>query len=264
MIYSDFHMHTTFCDGHNTPEEMVLSGIEKGLKQIGICAHSYQFFDEGFCIKKDKVSDFISEVNAQKEKYKDKIRVYCGVEQEFFSDTDSLGFDYVIGSCDYIKKDGKYLDVDYTADIFRDNVLKFFDGDFYAYCEAYYETLADVVEKTGCDIIGHFDIVAKFNEGGVFFDEKHPRYVSAYRKAVDKLIKYGVPFEINTGAISRGYKTLPYPSGDIIDYIISKGGKFILSSDAHSAENICFQFDICEEIIDSKNALGHLVFTIDK
>ena len=29
MIYSDLHMHTVFCDGKNTPEEMVLSAIDK-------------------------------------------------------------------------------------------------------------------------------------------------------------------------------------------------------------------------------------------
>ena len=263
MIYSDFHMHTTFCDGKNSPEEMVLSGIEKGLKQMGICAHSYQFFDEGFCIKKDRVSDFILEMRRLKEKYKDKIQVFCGVEQEYFSDTETFGFDYVIGSCHYIKKEGKYLDVDYTADIFKDNVEKYYGGDFYAYCEDYYNTVSDIVEKTDCDIIGHFDIVSKFNEGGKYFDFSHPRYVAAYKKAVDRLIKYDVPFEINTGAISRGYREVPYPSSDIIEYILSCGGNFILSSDAHSVETIGFQFDKCIEILERKNAFNHIVFTLD-
>ena len=31
----DFHMHTTFCDGKNSPEDMVLGAIEKGLKRVG-------------------------------------------------------------------------------------------------------------------------------------------------------------------------------------------------------------------------------------
>ena len=261
MIYSDFHMHTSFCDGKNSPEEMIVSAIEKGLEKIGICAHSYQFFDEGFCIKKDRVSDFILEISRLKDAYKDKIEIFCGVEQEYFSDTTTEGFDYVIGSCHYIKKDGKYLDVDYTAEIFKDNVDKHFGGDFYAYCEAYYETIADVVEKTHCDIIGHFDIVTKFNEGGCFFDEKHPRYVLAYKKAVDRLIKYNIPFEINTGAISRGYKETPYPSIDIMEYIASCGGKFILSSDAHSFSHIGFQFDKCREILESRKMVSSLIAT---
>ena len=33
-------MHTCYCDGKNTPEEMVQSAIEKGLSTVGISGHS--------------------------------------------------------------------------------------------------------------------------------------------------------------------------------------------------------------------------------
>ncbi|UKI37161.1 MAG: hypothetical protein L6V93_02935 [Clostridiales bacterium] len=60
--------------------------------------------------------------------------------------------------------------------------------------------------------------------------------------AIEKLVKYNVPFEINTGAILRGYRKTPYPNADFIRKIESLGGKFILSSDAHSAEKFVFRF----------------------
>ena len=77
----------------------------------------------------------------------------------------------------------------------------------------------------------------------------HPRYVAAWQYAVDELLIYDIPFEINTGAISRGYKTQPYPSADMIAYIREHGGRFVLSSDAHSADNVAYQFEKYEALI---------------
>ncbi len=256
MVRGDFHMHTTFCDGKNTPEEMVISAIEKGMTKLGICVHSYQFFDESFCIKKDEQKNFLSEISHLKEKYKDKIKIYSGAELEYYSEFDTSGFDYVIGSVHYVKKDNNYLVVDCSKDAIDEATEKFFDGDIYSYCEAYYETVGDVCEKTKCDIIGHFDLVTKFNEGNCHFDTKNPRYIKAYQKAVDRLIPYNVPFEMNTGAISRGYRTKPYPDDDIVEYILSKGGKIILSSDAHNSDSIGLAFDKCEEILKKYNVIN--------
>ena len=57
----------------------------------------------------------------------------------------------------------------------------------------------------------------------------------------------GIPFEINTGAIARGYRQLPYPAPEILSYIAKNGGKVILTSDAHSPENLCYRFDMAEK-----------------
>ena len=96
---------------------------------------------------------------------------------------------------------------------------------------------------TRCDIIGHFDLITKFIEQDPQFDVHHPRYVKAWQGAADTLLKTGRPFEINTGAISRGYRTSPYPAGEIRDYIRAHGGKLILSSDSHQKETIAFRFE---------------------
>ena len=40
MIKTSFHTHTTFCDGKNTPEEMVVAAIEKGFVALGFSTHS--------------------------------------------------------------------------------------------------------------------------------------------------------------------------------------------------------------------------------
>jgi histidinol-phosphatase (PHP family) len=106
-----------------------------------------------------------------------------------------------------------------------------------------------VVNKTECDIIGHFDLISKFIEKEPLFDVTHPHYVAAWQKAVDELLKHNVPFEINTGAISRGYRTQPYPSEEMREYIREKGGRFVLSSDAHSTDAIAYKFEEYEAMV---------------
>ncbi len=249
MILCDKHMHTSLCDGKNSPEEMILSGLKKGMKTIGLSGHCYTHFDESYCMTKDTMLKYFEEIHHLKELYKGKIEVLCGIEQDYYAGKPLLDFDYVIGSVHYILKNGEYIPVDENESITVNAVKKHYNGDYYAYAEDYYRLVGDVQNATNADIIGHFDLITKFNEGNKLFDESAPRYVNAYKKAIDNLISYGKPFEVNTGAISRGYRTEAYPSLPILKYIKEKGGNVILSSDSHSAENICFQFDNWEKTI---------------
>lgn len=253
MISKDLHMHTVYCDGACTPEDMVLSAIDKGLGTVGLSGHSYTFFDESYCMQKEKVPRYIAECRYLRAKYFDQIHVLCGAEQDYYSDYPTDDFDYVIGSVHYIKAGEDYIPVDESVEILKEAAQKHFGGDMYALCEKYFETVADVARKTDCDIIGHFDLISKFIEREPLFDTHHPRYLAAWRKAVDELVKFDVPFEINTGAISRGYRTSPYPSKEIQDYIREKGGRFVLSSDAHSAGNIAYEFERYSEELEVRS-----------
>ena len=250
MITKDLHMHTCYCDGARAPEEMILSAIEKGLNTVGISGHSYTFFDESYCMQKAAVPRYLAECRYLRAKYFDRIHVLCGVEQDYYSDYPTDEFDYVIGSVHYVKVDEEYIPVDESVAILQDAVEKHFNGDIYALCELYFATVADVVNKTDCDIIGHFDLISKFIEREPLFDIRHPRYIAAWQKAVDTLLRYDVPFEINTGAISRGYRTSPYPNKDMIAYIKEHGGRFVLSSDAHSTDAIAYRFEEFEAMTE--------------
>ncbi len=237
----DLHMHTTFCDGKNTPEEMVLSAIEKGLKTVGISGHAPTPFDASYCIAVEKLDEYFSEVERVKEKYADKINVLSGLEVDYYSEVPKKYLeraDYIIGSVHYIFKNGEYIVVDNTAEILRDACARLWDGDAYAMIDDYYKTVADVVRKLDPDVIGHIDLITKFIETDEFFDTSDPRYMESSRSAAKALIPFGIPFEINYGAITRGYRTLPYPEKPLLDFIIENGGRTIKSSDAHASENI--------------------------
>lgn len=249
MILTDLHVHTCFSDGCGTPEEAVLAAIEKGMVCIGFSDHGYTDFDESYCIPKDRLEEYSSVIAQLKETYRDKIRILCGIEQDLYSRQSVQGYDYVIGSLHYVKAGETYISVDHKPEILSDAVRRYFDGDIYRLLECYYGALAELAERAEISVIGHFDLVTKFNEKCALFDEDHPRYVAAWQAAADRLLKKGIPFEINTGAISRGWRTEPYPAKPIWVYIRERGGKFILSSDSHSPENLCFGFDKWEHLL---------------
>ena len=244
----DLHMHTLFSDGEHTPEEMVEEGIRKGLTRIGISDHSHADWDE-VCMPSDRIESYHEEIARIKKKLAGRTEVRCGLERDYYSD-DYSTYDYVIGSVHAIRmQDGYYFCVDWMPERMEENVRTYFGGDWYALTEKYFQMEADVVRKTRCDIIGHFDLVCKFNEQRRWFDPNHPRYVAAWKKAADVMLKTGKPFEVNTGAISRGYRTDAYPARDIRTYLKNHGGRLILSSDAHQKENIAYAFQrFLEEI----------------
>ena len=261
-------MHTTYCDGKNSAEEMIIAAIDNGLKTVGLSGHSFTWFDTSYCMSQDNTQAYIEEVNRLKAKYADRIQVLLGIELDYWADIDTMPYDYIIGSSHYVLKDEEYLDIDYYADLLMDGANKHFGGDMAAMAQAFYAQMGDIVKKTECDIIGHFDLITKFNETlpVQIVGTADPRYMTAWMDAVDRIFedtaelrRSGRPnrletlgllkagdrpvFEVNTGAMAKGYRTSPYPAADQIKYIKNKGGILILSSDSHSTDKICYAFE---------------------
>ncbi len=250
MQNADFHMHTTYCDGKSTPEEMVKSAIAKGLTVVGLSGHAslpLQIEDTSSMTEAGAV-EYRAEIAALKEKYKDQITVLCGIEQDYFSHLPTHEYDYVIGSVHEVLVNGKYIAVDAKPEKLKACIDTEYHGDIYALAEDYYALVGDIVNKTDCDIIGHFDLITKFTEKAIELDTQHPRYIRAWKAAADQLLAAGKIFEINSGAISRGWRTKPYPAVDILAYLKEKGGKLIITSDSHHADNIAYMFDLSMSI----------------
>lgn len=241
MIKADFHTHTNFCDGKNTPAQMVVSAYAMGLTDYGISGHGYITSGEEFGMNPKVFEQYKSEIMKLKEQYKGKMNIYMGVE------LDILGYlheaDYTIGSCHCIEKNGEYVIVDDTEEKLCNAVNRLWNGDWYSMTGDYYELVSKTYDITKCDFIGHFDLITKFNQDNKHFDESNDIYLEQAYNAMKKLNSYGVPFEINTGAISRGYRKEPYPNKILLRELYNMGGRIIINSDSHSAENICYKFD---------------------
>ena len=251
MSYSNFHTHTTFCDGKHTPEEMVAAAVRAGCPALGFSGHAYTPFDASFCMSPENTLRYRAEVTRLKEAYEGKLRVLCGLEQDVLSVTPDAPYDYLIGAVHYISKDGCYLSVDASGGEQDTAVRELFGGDYYAYTTAYYNEVARVYDRTGCDIVAHLDLVAKFNEGGCRFDEDDRRYRHAALGALEALAQAPVAFEINTGAIRRGYRSSPYPAPFLLKELARRKLPVILSADAHDASGLLFRFDEAAQLAQS-------------
>ena len=251
MMYpKDYHIHTTFSDGADTPEQVVEAAIEKGLAEIGFSDHSYISLPSEIVYWKGAEFEplYKAEIARLKEKYKGKIKISCGIEQDYFSDHGAADYDYIIGAVHFVKAGDILIGVDEPPEYTLKN-LEYFGGDIYTFIGEYYKLVGSVVEVTKCDIIAHFDLIAKYNDGGALFNDADPRYNKAWRPAADALLKTGKPFEINTGAMARGVKKTAYPGGEITEYLKARGAKFVLASDAHKKEDLCFGFEKYEKLL---------------
>ena len=244
---ANFHTHTTFCDGKNTPEEMVREAIACGMKTLGFSGHGYTGFDGSFCM--DDPAGYRKEILRLKKEYEGRLTILLGVEEDLYEYADRDAYDYIIGSMHYLKVGDVYhsLDCDYAT--LKHCVDTCFAGDSLALANEYFETFCRYIETRKPDIVGHFDIITKF-------DEKNPPLFlgkSGYEKLAcayaERAAKCGCLFEVNTGAIARGYRTNPYPTLSIVRTLRENGARFILSSDCHSKDGILYGFDIAKEVL---------------
>ncbi len=254
----DYHVHTVFSDGEDTPEAVAEAAYRRGFTELGFSDHSHTDFDLSYCMHRAKYPEYRARIQALKEAYAGKLTIFCGIEQDGFSEEPTDEFDYVIGSLHYLRIGGETVEVDGSADILKAAAEQHFGGDILCVTECYYETLAERIPRTKPDLIGHFDLISKFNEGDTLFPSSDERYRKAWQAAADALLALHVPFEVNTGAMSRGYRTKPYPSAEMLRYLAERGGKFLLSSDSHSAGTLGFAFEAVRGLVPEGSLLEAL------
>ena len=237
----NLHVHSTFCDGKDTPEEMIETAIERGFGSIGFSVHSYVSASPFGMVTPKKINTFNEAIPRIKEKYRGIIDIYKGIEYDIYSDCGFDGYDYTIASVHYLKTNEGRKTFDVGADATAEYIDKYFDNDPMKFAKVYYDAVASMSEYGSFDVIGHFDLITKNNEIKSFFDTESKEYLSLAFDAI-RTLKNKIPFfEVNTGAISRGYRTSPYPQIDILRELKANGFGAVISSDCHDRRYVdCF------------------------
>lgn len=234
----NLHTHTIYDDGKNTPEELILVTCEKGFDSLGFSGHSPLPFFLDYAMTAEGLEEYKKEIAALKQKYEGKIDVYCGLEFDIYSHTDLTGYDYVIGSVHCIPFENEVVEFDRSAEATRSYITRYFGGDGMVYARAYYERLMRLPEYGKIDIIGHFDLVTKFCEQQQFFDMESKEYRSLVVETAEALVGEIPYFEVNTGAISRGYRTTPYPDMYLLKELKRLGFGVVITSDCHDSKDL--------------------------
>jgi len=258
----NLHTHTTYADGKDTPEELVLEAIKKGFGSIGFSEHSYlRYSSYPNQLTIDKMELYKKEIKDLRSKYREQIKIYCGLEYDFYSDLNVDGFDYLIGSVHYLDCNGKVATFDRGLNETLDYVKENFGGSGISFAKKYFETVASLPQKHKFDIVGHFDIITKNNEQGGFIDVSTNEYLNSGFEAINSL-KGKIPFfEVNTGAISRGYKTSPYPQMEFLREFKRCGFGALITSDCHDKSFIDCQFEDAQELLSAAGFNSRYILT---
>lgn len=250
MLYKqNLHVHTTYCDGNDTPEEMLEEAIRQGFDSIGFSGHSFMRYSPGHSMTMTGTEDYKSHITRLKKEYAEKIRVFLGLEYDMYSNVDMSGYDYLIGSVHYLRVNGEHVGFDRSMEQVREVIDTHFDGDGMAYAKMFYETLAKLPEYGKFDILGHTDLICKHSENALFFDTFSPKYRAWALDALEAL-RGKIPFfEVNTGAISRGYRTTPYPAPFLLDAMREMGFGAVITSDCHDRRALSCFYGEAEELL---------------
>lgn len=248
----NLHTHCTYCDGKSTLEENVLKAISLGFLDLGFSSHAYTA-DENSEIELslNDTSKYFNEIKELKDKYKDKINIYTGLEIDNLRPFLYEETEYSIGSIHFINTPQGLMSIDYKPEILNE-IIQSFDG-WKNFLIKYFSDMISFAKICNYDITGHFDLYTKFENHGTPLNLDFRTYKELALNTIEELVKMGKIIEINTGAISRGYKTKPYPDTFILNHLQQINAPIIISSDAHHADNLDCYFTETEQLLKSLN-----------
>ena len=253
MFYSqNLHTHSTFCDGKNDIESTVLKALEIGFTSIGFSGHSHcEYIKSSSSMSRENTLVYKKEIARLKEKYKDRIEIFCGLEFDQYSDDDKKGYEYIIGANHYLKLGSEFVGFDRDAKTVKFIIDEYFGGDGLKFAKEYYYQLAELPKYGKFDIVGHFDLISKNCEIFPLFDESSDKYKKYALDCLYALKEKIHIFEINTGAMARGCRTTPYPRSIILEEMVKAGVSFTIGSDCHDNEFLSYGFSdalkLCKE-----------------
>jgi len=235
-IRSNIHTHTDWSDGKDPMESVIATAVEKGFHTIGISDHAYVPFCSQWSLKAGQESAYMAEMRRLREKFAGKIDVLCGIEYGYEGESPELDYDYFIGSLHSLKINGADYEVDHDPAHFQ-ALLDCCHGDSLEVAKRYYNDLAEFTLKCRPTVLGHFDLLTKFS-----MVELSDAYWYCAEEAMKAVLPAVQVVEVNTGAMSRGWRDEAYPDDQVLKLVLQLGGKIILSSDSHQACHLDYAF----------------------
>jgi len=267
------HTHTVYCDGSDDIETYCRVAYEKGLACIGFSSHAPVTSKAGiktsWNLPDEKLPEYIESVLDAKVRWEGKLPVYLGLEVDFIEGTmgpadedyQDMGLDFIIGSVHFVvPPNGNFFAVDDSPENVYSGISKGFDGDPMGMVEAYFHSVAEMILAGGFDVLGHADLVRKNNEGDKLFPEDDDQYLEQIFIIPGLMAQAGVPAEINTGGLIRGYINDCYPSLDILTLFRENGIPIVINSDAHKAEDLDGYYNEARKTLLSAGYTESLIF----
>ena len=249
-MLQNLHTHTDFCDGKCSSDEVIASAVTRGFDSVGFSSHAPTSLRTDWEMR--DIEGYVKKIKALKKAYEGKIKIYLGVELDYFSKGlfESYDFDYKIGSVHGAEKDGVPIDFDNSVFVTRSAIDEHFCKNAIDFARLYYDTVIKMSNEIDYDIVGHFDVVTKFSDlHPDLIDTESKEYRNAALQALHTVREKHELFEVNTGAMARGYKKLPYPAPFLLKEMRALDCKLVLTSDSHDAARLDYGFDEAKDYI---------------
>lgn len=250
-MLADYHVHTEFSDDSVYPLDTVCrDAIDRGFDEICITDHvdygikpdvdefrrdpSLAPVVEGIPTTNVDYERYIPAIMQACERYAGRLEVRCGLEfgvQSHTQDRYNALFDRLSSSLDFI-----------ILSIHQVGNKEFWTGEFQRgrtqdeYNTAYYQEMLHVVDTfDNWSVLGHLDLIKRYDPAGIWPHEKSEELV---RQILVRTIEKGKGIEINTSSFRYGLPDLQ-PCTQILKLYRELGGRVItFGSDSHKPEHL--------------------------
>jgi len=241
-------------------EPVVQRAIEAGFTHYGLSEHCPRYRDQDLYSDEAALGmtpasllatfrQYIDEAFMLRERYADRIQVLVGFETERLPPGDWLArmrelralapFEYVIGSVHDV--DGVW--VDYKREV-TEQLAEQVGGR--ARLQArYFDAVADMVRALKPEVVGHIDLIRKFEGPDASIDPAAWPHLEAALEAVRDA---GAALDVNCGAARRGLSPV-YPLPAILKRAREIGVGVTLGDDGHGAHDVGVGLDACMQAI---------------
>ena len=244
-MLADYHVHTEYSDDSVYPmEDVVKDAIKEGLDEICFTDHvDYGVkldWDSGEKIEyrgSEPLANvdypkYMEEIEKLQHLYGDKIGLKAGLEfgvqvhtiPQFERLFNRHNFDFIILSVHQVE-DKEFWTQDFQAGRTQQE-----------YNERYYEEMLELVKRyKNYSVLGHLDLIVRYDKAGIYPFEKVKPIVTDILKTV---IADGKGIELNTSYHRYGLSDTT-PSKEILKLYRSLGGKIVtIGSDSHKKEHL--------------------------
>lgn len=252
----DYHVHSEYSDDSVYPmEDVVRDAVRMGLDEICFTDH----VDYGVKVDWDSGEEieyrdgepfanvdyprYAAQIGELQERYKDSIAVKMGMEfgmqmhtiPRFEALFERYPFDFIILSVHQVE-DKEF----WTQDFQRGRTQQ-------EYNERYYEEMLNLVNHyQNYSVLGHVDLITRYDEMGIYPFEKVKPYLERIFK---KVIADGKGIEINTSFHRYGLADTT-PSRDILKLYKELGGRIVtIGSDSHKPEHLGAYVQEAKEVL---------------
>jgi histidinol-phosphatase (PHP family) len=156
----------------------------------------------------DQLPAHVEEVGHLADLHRDEINVLLAAEVDFIPSPEIRAFqdevvfsqplDYVVGSVHVLGNANHLLSFNGLESRSREILHEEYDSDIRAMVEDYFARVRMFLVMPKVRIIGHLDLIKRWNNDGVYFHEDDNVYRTAVDKTLDEITAAGHVVELNT------------------------------------------------------------------